>query len=340
MSTFNNTALVTGATGFIGKRLAYRLINDGWDVKLLVRDRNRVDPFFESASQLIIGDLANQDVLAIAVHGVDFVFHCAANVKTWDTYQAYQSTNALGTANLLNSIIKQQQYLKRFIYISTMDVYGFPELPCDETAAVKTSGFGYGDTKLLAETLVRSMCSESGIPYSIIRPGNVIGPGSQFIERICQELRSGIMLTINRGQANAGLIHVDNLVDHIVWAARANIAKNQCYNARDNYDVDWNYVIQTLKNGIKGKGLVVNFSLPVAQFVTAIIENLYKVFSHSREPLLHGLIIKIFAQTCGHSAHKIIEDRISDLSPQHAIQYEEAMSQSIQWFLNEQTSKS
>ena len=92
--------------------------------------------------------------------------------------------NVLGVKNLMNAIAKENPGLSRLVHLSTVDVYGFPVSPCDENCKTTGSGFGYGETKLLGESLVREFGDKSNIPYTIIRSANVIGPSSQFITRV------------------------------------------------------------------------------------------------------------------------------------------------------------
>lgn len=326
------TALITGATGFIGNRLALRLIADGWNLTLLVRNIDRLHPKLKSSTRIIIGDLSDQEILTRAVQSVDVVFHCAANVKTWDAIEAYHNTNVVGTFNLLSAIKKNALDIKRFVHVSTMDVYGFPHQTCDEISPTQMSGYGYSDTKLSSEKVVKEFCLENQLPYCIIRPGNVIGPGSQFIQRICQELQSGIMLTIDNGQTHAGLVHVDTLVDDMVWAAKSQIAINRCYNIRESYDVSWNTVVCKLMFNIKGKGLIVNLPFKLAYKIAFVIEKLSIIIKPKREPFLHRLLVHIFGRTCGHRADSIKADRLLDGLPNKPIEFELAITQSAQWF--------
>ena len=143
----HRSALVTGATGFVGNRLAERLLQAGWSVRLLVRDSNKLTPALRAGCELITGDLLDIDAVSRAVRGVDVIFHCAANVSTWDTHDAYYAANVVGVQNLLNAIASENKTLPptfRLVHVSTMDVYGFPELPCTELSAATGGGFGYG----------------------------------------------------------------------------------------------------------------------------------------------------------------------------------------------------
>ena len=333
MPTLPQLALVTGATGFIGARLARRLLAEGWRVRLLVRDRQRLAPGLEGPAHVVEGDLEFAPSLDQAVRSATVVFHCAANVRTWDSPQAYHAANVEGVRNLVQAIGRDHPHLVRLVHVSTVDVYGYPEAPCTESDPIGGGAFGYGQSKSLGETQLRALADTLGITYTIIRPTNVIGPGSQFIERICEELRTGLMLKIDGGRANAGLLYVDNLVDRLLWAATAPEAQGQTYNVRDNYDVSWSRVLDDLRSGIGGKGLVLNLPFGVADALASGAQKLHLALMPEREPLLHPLIVRIFGRSCGHSAEKIRAhsgraDRFG---------YEEALRASVQWYLGRQS---
>lgn len=324
------TVLVTGATGFIGRRLAERLVTEGHRVRLLVRGSDKVAPELRRAAEIVVGDLADLDALRRAVQGASVIFHCAANVNTWDRWEAYYATNVAGVRNLLDAVVAEKVAVTRLVHVSTVDVYGFPLEPCDERRQPVPGGFGYGESKWLGESIVSEQCAAAGIPYTIIRPCNVIGPGSQFIERIGAELKSGLMLKVDGGRANAGLVYVDNLVDHLLWAACSDKARGQCYNVRDDYDVTWADFIAKLRQGIRGRGIVINLPFWLSDVAARVIEAVWRLLLPSREPLLHRLLVRIFGRTCGHDAAKIRRD--AALVGQ--VGFDEAMERSIRWLLS------
>ncbi len=329
-----HSALVTGATGFIGGRLAECLVAEGWSVRVLVRNPQRLTPALLAATEVITGDLADLNALELAVADVSVIFHCAANVNTWDTPDAYHAANVTGVKNLLHAIKQGNLGLSRLVHLSTMDVYGFPEQPCDEQCQTASSGFGYGDSKLLGEAVLQVFCATHQIPYTIIRPGNVIGPRSQFIQRIGESLKSGLMLKIEGGRANAGFIYIDNLVEYLLWAASTEQAVNQCYNARDGYDVSWAVFIAAFRQALGGHGLVIDLPFALANAIACGFEQFYQLFLPAREPVLHRLLVRLFGRTCGHGAEKIRSD--SRLSGR--ISFDEALNRSTKWFLEEHLS--
>jgi nucleoside-diphosphate-sugar epimerase len=210
--------LVTGATGFVGRRLVERLIMMGARIRVLVRNPEKLSAHLASACEVIVGDLDNRASLDAAVNGVRVVFHCAANVRTWDEWSAYEVANIRGVENIARAVVRCSPGLYRFVHLSSVDVYGFPDIPADETAVLDDAGFPYGESKRQGELRLREIAEAHGIPYTILRPTNIIGPRSPFVERIGNELISGLMLTINGGGVHAGLLHVDNLIDYMYWA--------------------------------------------------------------------------------------------------------------------------
>jgi nucleoside-diphosphate-sugar epimerase len=329
MADFNGRqVLVTGATGFIGARLARRLVESGARVRVYVRDVARLEPELRARCEVAVGDLSDRAVMRRAVEGESVIFHCAANVHTWDTWEAYRRTNVEGVENLLDAIEASAAAPDRLVHISTVDVYGFPVQPCNEDSTADGGGFGYGRSKWQGEVVLRRRCEASDIPYTVIRPCNVIGPGSQFVARIGHELRSGLMLKVDGGRVNAGLVYIDNLVDWLLWTATSPAAINQCYNVRDAYDASWSDFIDRLKRDIAGRGLVLSLPFELADLAARGCELVYGLLLPGREPLLHRLLVRLFGRTCGHYADKI--RRHSGFSGQ--VEFEEAMTRSANWF--------
>lgn len=320
-------ALVTGASGFVGGRLAQRLLDEGYRVRLLLRRPEAASHSLRQHCEVIHGDLNNAVALQQAVQDCHYVFHCAANANTWDCRENYEAANVRGVHALLTALSTSNFVLRRLVHISTVDVYGYPDSPCNEQSPTRKVGFGYGDTKLDGELLLRAYADAHNIPYVIIRPANIIGPGSQFIEQIDAALRAGSMLTIQRGSANAGLVYIDNLIDYLLWSADADEALNEIYNVRDDYDVSWREFIVRLQQLTHNPSGVKNLPYRVAFLSATVLEKLYQLGGRSSEPPLHRLLVCMFGKTCGHSA-----DKIRSSSGIHsAIGFDEAMARSAAW---------
>lgn len=321
--------LVTGATGFVGRRLVERLIEMGAGVRLLVRRPEMLPPQISAACEVIVGDLGDPASLDAAVSGVGVVFHCAANVRTWDDWSAYETANIRGVENLVRAVVRCNPGLRRFVHLSSADVYGFPVEPVDETATLDKVDFSYGESKRQGELCLRRIAQQHGILYTILRPTNIIGPRSPFVERIGNELMSGLMLTIDGGNVHAGLLHVDNLIDFMHWAAFSELSVNEIFNVRDRCDVSWGSFIDDLRTLIGGRGRVIDLPFVAANVAAHALEMPYRLLPLTVEPMLHPLIVRIFGRTCGHSADKLWS--ASNITGK--VSYDQAMAESAAWFL-------
>ncbi|MFA5121354.1 NAD-dependent epimerase/dehydratase family protein [Zavarzinia sp.] len=319
-------ALVTGGTGFVGGHLLNRLTAEGWSVRALVRDPARLGPA-AAGIEVVTGDLGDLEALKRAVTGCEVIFHCAANVATWGRLADYMAVNRQGVANLVDAVAAAGPPLHRLVHLSTVDVYGYPVAPCDETAPLDGAGFPYGESKLAGEILLRTRAATLGLPVTVLRPANIMGPQSQFVARIGAELRNGLMLMIDGGRANSGFTDVDNLLDLMLWAAEAEAARGECFNVRDQCDVDWATLLTRLRSLIGGRGRILDLPFAVAEASARALELAYRL-RPGREPLLHRLLVRMFGRTCGHSAEKI--RRASGLRDR--IDFDAAMARSAAWF--------
>ena len=324
----SGTALVTGASGFIGSHLARRLLADGVPLRLFVRDPMRLDPALRDVP-CRIGDLADERALREAVRGVSRIFHCAANVATWDSWERYQATNVAGVQNLLDSIVAERPALSRLVHVSTVDVYGFPAEPADEESPAPGGEFGYGRSKAQGEALLRASCARLGLPFAIVRPANVIGPGSQFTDRVGRELDRGLMLTIDGGRANAGILHVGNLVDTLLWLGESPQALGRVFNARDAVDLSWAQFLWRLRTAIGGRGRILDLPYRAADAAAGAFEAVHRALHLRGEPLLHRLLVRLFGRTCGHDAGRL---RAARGAPDR-IGPEEAIASGARWYL-------
>jgi nucleoside-diphosphate-sugar epimerase len=327
--------LVTGATGFIGSHLALRLLGQPRPLRLLVRDPQRLHPRLREGAQVLRGDLRDPASLLPAVRGCAAVFHCAANVATWDSAEAYREANVDGVRNLLQALQARtgqgEPLPARLVHLSTVDVYGYPRQPADEDAPADGGAFGYGRSKAQGEALLRREATHMGLSWAVLRPTNVMGPRSPFIERIGDELRSGLMLRVGGGRADCGFLYVDNLVDCMLWAAQAPAAHQACFNVRDPVQVSWARFLAELRAGIGGKGFVLDLPEPVAEAAAQVLQAAHRLLRLRGEPLLHPLLVRMFGRSCAHSVQRL---RAAG-APLGAVPYEQAMQRSVQWYQQE-----
>ena len=292
--------LVTGATGFVGARLARRLLQAGLSTRVLCRDPKRLAPDLAAQAQVVTGDLTDAGSLPAAVAGVGTVLHCAANVATWDSRDHYAAVNVAGVGHLMQALARRHAAPPALVHVSTVDVYGYPAQPATEATPLSRNTFAYGLSKAQGEALFVDAATRLGAHWCVLRPCNVMGPGSQFVDRIGHELRHGLMLLVNGGRGDCGYLDVDNLIDVMLWAAQAPAARAQIFNVRDPQAITWARLVGDLKAALQGKGLVLNLPWPVALAAAQVLQAPYRLLGLRQEPLLHPLIVNMFGRPCDH----------------------------------------
>jgi ornithine--oxo-acid transaminase len=272
----DDVCLITGATGFIGGHLAQRLVQEGHQVRCLVRASSDTSLLGKLDVEITVGDLTSARSLAGAAEGCRYVFHCGAHVSDWATAKEIARVNVEGTRNLLEASIGAS--VQRFVHFSTTDVYGYPGRPAiDETHAATRFRNWYAQTKLAAEAEVRRVDGANDLDAVILRPATVYGPRStEVIGEIARAIRGGNMLLVDGGRAVAGLCYVDNLMDAAVLALRHDAAPGHAFNVSDGLDVTWKEFTDGLARGLGCSQ--VRWSLPywVANGVGFSLEHGYR----------------------------------------------------------------
>jgi nucleoside-diphosphate-sugar epimerase len=247
--------LVTGASGFLGGRLAEVLISAGEQVTVLARSTSDLSHLSASpphALRIVRGDLTDSESLQDVVRGVTHIFHCAAASTDWARMEVYLDSNVRGTEMLLAAAMKESQ-LQRFVHVSTTDVYGYPAIPCAEAGELRDTGLPYNRTKLQGEQAVWR-ASQQGLPVTVVRPATIYGPrGKAFVTDIAELLRHRQMAHIGGGRATGGFLYVDNAAAAMITAAQSTATEGQVYNLSDSTGVTWNTYVAALAAGIGSK---------------------------------------------------------------------------------------
>ena len=234
------SALVTGASGFIGGRLAERLATEeGVRVRGMVRDPKKAERLRKLPLEIVRADLLDLESLRGAIDGCNLVFHCAAVVRETGDRNEFFDTNVKGTENILR--VSREAGVKRFIHFSSVSVYGMdPPDRVDETTPFQPCGNLYCDTKIAAEKAVWAAYHEARLPVVVIRPANVYGPHSNpWTVRPIKLIKSGQMILINGGTGLCNYVYVDNLLDATLSATKRDESVGEAYLVSDGVPVTW-----------------------------------------------------------------------------------------------------
>jgi nucleoside-diphosphate-sugar epimerase len=270
-------ALITGASGFLGGRLAEVLAGEGEQVTVLARPTSDLRHLVGlNGLRVVQGSLTDREPLLEAVREVTHIFHCAAASTDWASASIYLESNVKGTENLLLAA-RQAPRLERFIHVSTTDVYGYPALPCVEAGELRDVGLPYNRTKILAEQAVWREAQEHSLPVTVLRPATIYGPrGKAFVTDIADLLRKRQMAYIDGGRRTGGFLYVDNAIDAMIAAARHPETQGKAYNMTDGTGATWRQYVSALADGLGCKPPWINLPYRAAMAIAAGMEIPYR----------------------------------------------------------------
>jgi nucleoside-diphosphate-sugar epimerase len=212
MSEAAMPALVTGGTGFLGRRLVERLLAQGRPVAVLGRTPA---PDLEARGvRFIRASLEDAAAVQAACAGAGTVFHVAAKVGVWGRPEDYFRANVLGTRAVIEGC--RRHAVPRLVHTSTPSVvYNGADLAgADESLPLTTScPSPYPLSKAAAEREVLA-ANAPGLRTIALRPHLVWGPGDpHLVPRILARARAGRLRIVGRGKNQVDLVHVENAVD-------------------------------------------------------------------------------------------------------------------------------
>lgn len=262
-SSFRRVA-VTGAAGFLGGHLVRAARERGADSLAIVREPKGA------------GEVSMASVLADpgALRGTDVLVHAAAiRHRHGADARAYRASNV----DLVRELVRAAAgRVGRFVLVSSVGVYGFPperDLPITEATPFAPRTL-YSQTKIEAEKLVASLAPSLGLPFTIVRPTIIYGPGDTngMLDKLAAMLRARRYLLVGRGDNTLHHTYVDDVVDGIFTLAASDSARDDHFIVAGPETITLRRLSELVARAVGTRVPAVHVPIGVARAVAAAVD--------------------------------------------------------------------
>jgi nucleoside-diphosphate-sugar epimerase len=264
IASASDRILITGSNGFIGAKIVEILLERGYpNLRCFVRPSSRLDRLHNVLArfsaginvELVTGDLLSRQDCRRAAEGVSIIYHLAAGMEK--SFAGAFMNSALATRNVMDAFLHFGEP-KRFVNVSSFAVYSNMDLkrgalldescPLENAPQERFDPYGFG--KLKQEELVMEYGSRCGLPYVILRPGYVFGPGKQELNGRVGIDTFGLFIQVS-GSNRLPLTFVDNCAEAIVLAGLKPGIEGEVFNVVDDELLTGSQFLESYKSRVK-----------------------------------------------------------------------------------------
>ena len=321
--------LVTGGTGFTGKALVKRLIDEGHQVVSLdYKEGLKTEELKEWGAEVVIGSVTDKNVVESCMDGVEVVHHLAAafrELNVPDSY--YDEVNVGGTKNVLEAAFERK--VSKFIYCSTCGVHGNIDLPPGgEDAPIQPADY-YQRTKYEAEPIVNEYFKK-GMKTVTLRPAAIYGPGDpeRFL-MIFKRVAKGTFPMFGSGKTLYHPLYIDNLLDAFMLAMEEGKGDGQVYLIADDEFIEIENLVRKVAEALNVEVRIPHYPLAPVIIAGHICEKVCKPFGIT--PPIFPRRVDWYRQN---RAFKI-DNAKRDLGYQPKVDIDEGLKRTAAWYKKE-----
>lgn len=318
--------LVTGGTGFIGTYFVPMLLQRGYSVRLLVRDKAKAVEKFGDSCEYFVGDVTDRQSLNGCCEGIDIVYHLVAKsgneLPTENNFKIFRDINVGGTKNLL----EECDGIQRFIYISSTAAMGLVrDNPITEQSKC-TPYLPYQVTKYEVEELLRKKYQDNGFPVIIVRPTKVYGIGNTSYLTLARLVKKGLFVKIGGGHNYTSNVHVTDFARALTMLADHG-KLGETYIITSEKSIDFIESGQIIADALNTKLRVIKLPAWLMRCASSIEEKTF--IAVGKTPIVTRLNIEM-----------TLQDRIYDISKARneigfvpSVSMQEGIKESIAWYV-------
>ncbi len=319
---------VTGANGFVGSALCRKLVKRGDRVLGLVRKTSDLSLLKGVNIQKVVGSLDNSATYSAFLKDVEVVYHIAGAVSDWGSLDYFRRVNLEGTRKLIE--LSAANKVKRFVYVSSIVVHShIGACDLDEESPQFETSFPYVQTKREAEKLVMSYHNEKKIEATIVRPGDIYGPGDRVsLLKMAPMLEKGMMAYIGGGKTIGALTYVKNLADGLILAGTKRQAAGETFVITDGAKISWREYFEALTEELNVPTPRFSLHPSIAKILASILEFIYRLFNITKRPPLTRYLATHLKQ----DFHFKIDKAKNMLGYTPATGFKQAIKETAEWY--------
>lgn len=243
------TVVITGGSGFIGRVLTDKLLQNGYQVRIFTRRK----PKHASSNPSVTFATVNYqevDSLAKAMEGAVGLFNLAGTLFGF-SYRDFEKGNVTAVKNIVQAANRTRS-LRTFVHVSSLAASGYaknPKRPRLETYSSSPAS-DYGRTKLLGEKLIKQLSQR--IKRTIIRPPIVYGKNDSGVSKIASWVKRGLMVNTS-GNGYFSFVYVEDLAEALWQAYKRPETRNETYFVCEEKIYTWDYFITQMARAMHVK---------------------------------------------------------------------------------------